>query len=438
MDKKELITQHAEQSWEALYTCLDLYGIKYGVDYTSVGMNNSIMVMTYSLEMVNTSKWQKFKQLEAEISQALQIEKDSRVRINFEGLDYRIEVPKPKNLHDNVRLGDVFKKSQGLNISFGVSAYDNKPNAVDFSHNNAGHMLVSGATRCGKTNILKIIAMCLMYKNSPDNMRIALIDTVKSKGKYGALINSAHLVTDILNTEPKTLTFLRWVRDMIVKLEGRKYGKKIIIIIDEVYLLLKNKEVKELLAYIATAGAEVGFHIIAATQYTRADDVGGRQFKGNLMSRVCGRVDDHYSSKNATGKEGAGAENLMIPGDFLVVNNDGITRVAVPEIFDSHFKQAERGMSPIMKLNWDEGDEGTVPEAQIKTAPNIGLCFEKIDHRLLHLAMSGRNKRTNRPYGADVIRQASKVLENKGLGEAIGQGTANEYVKFAKKVRGIK
>lgn len=437
MNKNELIKRHANRTWEALYTVLDLYGIKYGIDYTGLDVSNSVMVMSYTLKMTNTSKWKALQSIATEITQAAQLDNDNRVRVSFNGLDYRLEVPKPKALYNPANIGKVFKGSTGMNVSLGLSAYSNKPSTVDFSHDTSGHMLISGSTRCGKTNILKMIAMCLMYKNNPDNMRIAIIDTKKAKGKYSALMNSSHLATEIINTEAKAIAFLTWIKDMLTKLEGRKYDKKIIILVDEVFLLLKNQQVKNLLAYIASAGAESGFHLVAATQYATVDEIGGRQFKGNLMTRVVGRVDDHYSSKSATGKDNMGAENLMAPGDFIVVNQNGVERIAVPEMFDSYFKNVKRGMSPLMKLNWSEQDVGLIPEEKVR-APSMAACFDKMDPRLLHLAIYGKNNRTKRPYGADVIRASSEVLAKKGLGKSIGQSTAQQYVNFAKKIRSVK
>lgn len=431
--KNNEIVQYANMAWQALYVGLDMYGIEYGKDYTNIKVNNSVMIMSYGLKMVNTSKWRKLQGLVPELSQMMQLDGDNKVRVSYNGLEYRIEVPKPRSLHDSVTVQDVARASKGLNIGIGLSAYNNKPSKISFEGDNSGHILISGSTRCGKTNILKIIAMLLMVNNSPDKTRIVVIDTVKSEGKYKELENSAHLAVPIVDTTEKATRLLTWVKNTIIKLKGRKFTHKMIIIIDEVYLLLEDKGIAELLRYIATAGAESGFHLIPATQYTKADDIGGRQFKGNLMTRVAGRVDDHYSSKNATGRDGVGAENLMAPGDFLVVDNYGVNRIAVPKVESNMFDLVPRGMTPIVDLGKIESNTNTPT-----TKPgNIEACFESIDHRLLHLAIYGRHK-DGREFGADVIRKASYVLAKNGMGQSIGQGTANEYVKFAKKIRGIK
>lgn len=432
MNKRELINQQAYNTWQALYVGLENYNIIAGVDYTNIEVHNSVLLLSYTLTMNDTSKWRTLQGLVPELTQMAQLENDSKVRVSFNGLKYRIEVPKPRALHDTVKIQDIFDATNGLGISFGLSAYNNRPNLVDFSGAKAGHMLVSGSTRCGKTNILKLIAMMLMYKNSPENMRLAVIDIMKAKGKYGALTNSAHLAVDLVDTEPKAIAFLTWVKDTIIKLNGQSYDKKVILLIDEVFFLAKNKSIKHLLEYIASVGAESGFHIIAATQYTKVDDLGGKQFKGNLMTRVAGRVDDHYASSNATGKEGVGAENLMFPGDFLVVDHNGVDRIAVPEVKDRFFNRVPKGMSPIAKINWTDEEIGQMPGV-IPRAPNIGVCFEKIDPRLLHLAINGSIK--GRPLGADKIRDASYILASKGLGERIGQNSAHEYVKFGQLYR---
>ena len=135
MHKNELIKSYSQMAWQALYAGLEFYGIKYGEDYTDVSGNNSVMVLSYSLKMINTSKWRKLSSISTEISQMMQLEGDSRVRVSFIGMDYRIEVPKPRQLHDTVSIDDVFGSSKGLSVAFGVSAYDNKASGVDFSKN---------------------------------------------------------------------------------------------------------------------------------------------------------------------------------------------------------------------------------------------------------------------------------------------------------------
>lgn len=434
--KQEMIEDYANQVWGVMAQGLRLNGIEYGRDYTDVSLHNSIMVMTVSLAMVNTSQWKRLSALSVELSQILGLKDDSRVRIGFDGLDYRIEIPKPPELMNKIEFGDLIKHSRKMKTAIGVSTIDDQPAFIDFGQDTSGHILASGGTRCGKTNLIMVALRSLIARNSPDKMRIAIIDVVKSN-KYKALENSTHLASPIINTPNKAINFLRWVKGEILRLKGMKNDKKILIFIDEAHHLAKNAEAVELLGFISATGAESGFHLIITSQYTNVDDIGGRLVKGNLMTRICGKVDDHYASLNATGRKEAGAENLMVPGDFLCVTTDKMSRIATPRLDDKLFDSIERGTSPIVEISDDDDiDSGPMNvEAIADNRPgSIGACFEAIDERLLGLAIYGQGN-GGRPYGADVIRKASGMLAKKGLGKSIGQNTANEYVKFAAKIR---
>lgn len=437
-DKNKQISLYAKAAWQSLFVGLHQYDIVWGQDYTGIEVHNSIMVLSYKLKMINTSKWRKMQGLVPELSQMVQLDNGrgggvngDKVRISYQGLTYRIEVPKIKDFHNPISVRDVFQKSKGLDVNIGISAYSNQLAGLNFNGQGVNNTLISGATRCGKTNVLKIIAMSLAYNNSPDKIRFAIIDVVKCREKYGMLENSAHLAVDLIDTPNKALALLNWLKDTIIAQQGAQLSYKLVILIDEIYLLMKkNPEVTDLIEYIASAGSEVGIHLVSASQYVKTDDLGGRQTKGNFMTRICGKVDDEYSSRNAIGE--SGAENLMKPGDFIISDDDGVNRIAVPEFNDRLFNRIPRGMSPVAKLNWDSHDIGQIPGTG---SVNIAACFDKIDPRLLSLAINGR--KDGRCFGADVIRKASYVLSKKGLGDRIGQGTANQYVKYAKRYREI-
>ncbi len=202
---------------------------------------------------------------------------------------------------------------------------------------NTPHLLIAGATGSGKSVCVNSIICSILYKRSPTEVRLILIDPKIVELK---LYNDIpHLLTPVI-TEPKrafqalqyaiyemerryTLLDGMGVRDI------RSYNRKIkskhiatlplpymVIIIDEFADLMATtgKELESTLARLAAMSRAVGIHLVLATQRPSIDVITGL-IKANIPSRIAFMVASKFDSRIII--DSVGAEKLLGRGDML-------------------------------------------------------------------------------------------------------------------------
>ncbi|MDD5433660.1 MAG: DNA translocase FtsK, partial [Candidatus Pacebacteria bacterium] len=212
-----------------------------------------------------------------------------------------IEVP--NSTRAKVKLGTVISSSVFqnpsalLNLALGKDVMGS-PICVDLA--NMPHMLVAGATGSGKSICLNTIIMSLIYRNSPKNLRIILIDPKRVEFPvYGAL---PHLLTPVILNARKAVNVLNWLvgemerrfevlqeagaRDIVSfnKIQQAKSQKNkkptvnelednepmpfVVLIIDELadLMMAKGKEVEAAIVRLSQLARAVGIHLVVATQ----------------------------------------------------------------------------------------------------------------------------------------------------------------------------
>lgn len=424
---------YTRRAWQNLSNELNNVGVSYGRDYSHVSVHNSVAVLSFNLMMCNTSHWKRIYGMQDQISQSLGLGDQNKARIVYSGLNYTFEVSKPPMYRKSLYADNVTQFSDGFKLAIGLNSRNDKPVLHNIGNGNlSGSLLVAGTTGSGKTNTVKHIIREIITHNSPDDVRVIVIDTKKSRTKYMALKNSAHLGMDIIDNPDIALLVLNRLEEITRQRDETGDRQKIYIVIDEaVHLFREKPETIAPVANIASTGAEFGVHLLIATQYPKLSDFGNdRQLKGNLY-RLCGSVDDADSAKNITGVAGSGAERLTKPGDFLLVVDDKVRRLAIPEIMDSDFRNIERGMSPI--IDFDRLNTKVVDGGSAGGSVTLANTLQDVDAKLLYLALTAKGS-TGRYLGADKIRSLDGKLNSKG-GGSIGQTTANEYVKLAARMR---
>lgn len=205
------------------------------------------------------------------------------------------------------------------------------------------HVLVAGSTGSGKSVCLNTMILSMIYKASPDDLRIILVDPKRVEfSNYNGL---PHLLTPHVITEKaQAINALNWAikemerRYMILQkhhvvnikeynnmdlvkngtLEKMKY---IVIIIDELAdLMSENKrEIEERLMRLAQKARASGIHLIVATQRPSVDVITGT-IKTNFPSRIAFALTNFADSKTVL--DCAGAESLLGKGDMLFKPND--------------------------------------------------------------------------------------------------------------------
>lgn len=198
------------------------------------------------------------------------------------------------------------------------------------------HMLIAGTTGSGKSVCMNSIIISLLYKSSPEDVKLIMVDPkMVELGIYNGI---PHLLIPVVTDPKKAAGSLQWavtemlrrykmmsdvgVRDLesynsIVTAEenGQKLPQ-VVIIIDELadLMLVAAKEVEDSICRIAQMGRAAGMHLIIATQRPSADVITGLM-KANIPSRIAFSVASAMESRIILDTQGA--EKLVGKGDML-------------------------------------------------------------------------------------------------------------------------
>ena len=197
-------------------------------------------------------------------------------------------------------------------------------------------MLIAGTTGSGKSVCMNSIIISLLYKASPEDVKLIMVDPkMVELGIYNGI---PHLLIPVVTDPKKAAGSLQWavtemmrryksmsdagVRDLEAYnsiMEAEDDGKKlpqVVVIIDELadLMLVAAKEVEESICRIAQMGRAAGIHLIIATQRPSADVITGLM-KANIPSRIAFAVASAMESRIILDTQGA--EKLVGRGDML-------------------------------------------------------------------------------------------------------------------------
>ncbi len=208
------------------------------------------------------------------------------------------------------------------------------------------HLLIAGATGAGKSVALNTILVSLLYKASPEDVKLILVDPKRLE--LGLYADIPHLLTPIV-TDPKRASYaLKWV---VSEMENRykhlaQFGVRnidqyntdvaaaakkkpaddveeppkplpyIVVIIDELadLMMVSARDVEESITRLAQMARAVGIHLVLATQRPSVDVITGL-IKANFPSRISFRVSSKVDSRTII--DSNGAEQLLGQGDML-------------------------------------------------------------------------------------------------------------------------
>jgi len=199
------------------------------------------------------------------------------------------------------------------------------------------HMLIAGTTGSGKSVCMNSIIISLLYKASPEEVKLIMVDPkMVELGIYNGI---PHLLIPVVTDPKKAAGSLQWavsemlrrykamsdvgVRDlesynsiMLSQNEPDKKLPQVVVIIDELadLMLVAAKEVEESICRIAQMGRAAGIHLVIATQRPSADVITGLM-KANIPSRIAFSVASAMESRIILDTQGA--EKLVGRGDML-------------------------------------------------------------------------------------------------------------------------
>lgn len=250
-----------------------------------------------------------------------------------------IEIPNKKT--QAVRLRNIlesqeFKHSKSLISAALGRNIQGEPILCDLS--SMPHLLIAGATGSGKSVCINAILISLLYKASPQDLRLVMIDPkVVELSVYNGI---PHLETPVVTDPKKAYGVLEWavkemerryrlfadnsVRDFkayneLVRqgsVEDGEYLPYILLVIDELSDLMATTptEVEDAIARLTSMARAAGIHLIIATQRPSVDVITG-VIKANIPSRISFAVASQVDSRTIL--DMGGAEKLLGKGDML-------------------------------------------------------------------------------------------------------------------------
>ena len=249
-----------------------------------------------------------------------------------------IEVPNVKSA--TVRLSSIFlsREWQDLNspLSFAIGK-DISGAAIVADLGKMPHVLVAGQTGSGKSVMINDILTSLLYRNSPSDLKLILVDPKQVELKpYDDI---PHLLTPVITEPEKCISALKWATaemerryrtladerkrnieeyNAIKKEEGMPY---IVIVIDELadLMMMAARDVEALIVRIAQKARAVGIHLVLATQRPSVDVITGL-IKANIPARIAFTTASQVDSRTIIDQ--IGAEKLLGRGDMLLLTAD--------------------------------------------------------------------------------------------------------------------
>lgn len=324
----------------ALENALEMFGVPAKVQGVVVGP----AVTRYELEMPQGVSVSKIKSHVDDIAYALAAEGAIRVEAPVPGKSVvGIEVPNASiatiSLRDILESNEFKQASSPLTFAIGK---DITGKIVCANMQKLTHLLVAGTTGSGKSVCLNSIILSIIYKASPEDVKILLVDPKRVEfSSYEAL---PHLIMPkIICDAPKAINALTWAVDEMEKrfeilgnarvknideynqtndvVSGKKRKMPfIVVIVDELadLMMTGKKEVEEKVCRIAQKARAAGIHLILATQRPSVDVVTGL-IKSNFPSRISFSVTSAVDSMTILDR--VGAEKLLGKGDMLYFPN---------------------------------------------------------------------------------------------------------------------
>ncbi len=332
---------------------LEEFGIKVNV----VAVYPGPVITRFELELAPGVKVSKLTTLSKDIARSLSLTSVRIVEV-IAGKSY-VGLEIPNENRQMVRLSEVLSSKEyadshsPLSLGLGV---DIAGRSVVVDLQKMPHLLVAGTTGSGKSVGLNAMLLSMLYKSTPDNVRLIMVDPkMLELSIYDGI---PHLLTPVITDMKKAANALRWAIGEMERryklmsmlgvrnlngynekvLKAKKEGNPladpmwepvdgetaplleklpfIVLLIDEFadMMMVVGKKVDELIARLAQKARAAGIHLILATQRPSVDVITGL-IKANIPTRIAFQVSSRIDSRTILDQ--LGAEQLLGHGDML-------------------------------------------------------------------------------------------------------------------------
>jgi S-DNA-T family DNA segregation ATPase FtsK/SpoIIIE len=319
---------------------------EFAVEGSVVQIHPGPVVTTFELKPDAGVKYSKVTSLSDDLCLAMQAESVLIDRIPGKST---VGIQIPNRTREQISLrelleSEVYRRSSSkLTIALGKTIHG-EPYVADLAA--MPHLLIAGSTGAGKSVGINAMLTSILYRATPDDVRLILIDPKRLE--LGMYDDIPHLMTPVVVDPKQAANALRWavremeeryktlaaegvrnieqynrnIRQQIAEKRTPKDGKEpkplcfIVVVIDELadLMMVASNEVEESIARLAQMARAVGIHLILATQRPSVDVITGL-IKANLPARISFRVSSKIDSRTIL--DGNGAESLLGRGDML-------------------------------------------------------------------------------------------------------------------------
>ncbi len=333
---------------------------QFKIDGDVVRTYSGPLVTTFEFKPAPHIKVSKIMNLADDLAMALRAQ-TIRIQAPIPGKDV-VGIEIPNSEFETIYLreiidSDIFKKAASpLTLALGKDIVG-KPFITDLKK--LPHLLIAGTTGSGKSVGINSMLISLLYRNSPDRLKLLMIDPKMLE--FSIYNDIPHLLTPVITSSKQAVIALS---NMVGEMERRYqlmsqqktkniegYNKKakrnglpelpyIVIIIDELadLMMTSGKDVEYSIARLAQMARASGIHLIVATQRPSVDVVTGL-IKANLPARISFRVGQKIDSKVIL--DSVGAESLLGRGDMLFTppGVTGIIRLHAPWVSEQEIEK---------------------------------------------------------------------------------------------------
>ena len=353
--EKSKAQQFSKQSLESMARLLEKKLLDFDIEARVVAVHPGPIITLFEMEPAPGVKASQITNLQRDLARALSVV-SLRVVENIPGMNVMgIEIP--NEVRETVRLTEVlssqaYEESHSpLTLALGKDIAGS-PVVTDLSK--MPHLLIAGTTGSGKSMCINTLILSLVYKSTPEHVRLVLIDPkMLELSVYDGI---PHLLAPVVTDMKQAANVFKWsiaemdrryrlmsalgVRNLAGynrKVKDAEEAKKpildpivsegeepqplttlpmVVILVDELadLMMVTGKKVEELITRLAQKARAAGLHLVLATQRPSVDVITGL-IKANIPTRIAFQVPSRVDSRTILDQ--MGAEQLLGSGDML-------------------------------------------------------------------------------------------------------------------------